>query len=137
MNRRVLLDTGFLVALANALDPDHAACVAIWSETRAQLFSVDGVLVEAAHVLRRERAGPAAAIHIALAAGTELVPVSEQRAERALALMQKYRDVPMDFVDALLVVVAEERNVREVFTLDRRGFGVYRAKGRERFRIFP
>jgi predicted nucleic acid-binding protein len=51
--------------------------------------------------------------------------------------MEKYRDVPMDFVDALLVVTAEERGVRDVLTLDRRGFEAYRAHGRERFRVVP
>jgi predicted nucleic acid-binding protein len=51
--------------------------------------------------------------------------------------MDKYKDVPMDFVDALLVSLAEERGIRDVLTLDRRGFETYRAHGRERFRIFP
>ena len=51
--------------------------------------------------------------------------------------MDKYRDVPMDFVDAELVAVAEERGVRDVLTLDRRGFSAYRARGRERFRMWP
>ena len=70
-------------------------------------------------------------------AATELVPTTRERAQRAVALMDKYDDVPMDFVDALLVTVAEERNVRDVLTLDRRGFETYRANGRERFRILP
>jgi predicted nucleic acid-binding protein len=51
--------------------------------------------------------------------------------------MAKYRDIPMDLLDAMLVVVAEEHGIREVLTLDRRGFNAYRAKGRERFRVFP
>ena len=51
--------------------------------------------------------------------------------------MDKYHDVPMDFVDGQLVAVAEERNVRAVLTLDRRGFETYRANGRDRFQILP
>ncbi len=70
-------------------------------------------------------------------AATELVPTTRERAQRAVTLMDKYHDVPMDFVDALLVTVAEERNARDVLTLDRRGFETYRANGRERFRILP
>lgn len=50
--------------------------------------------------------------------------------------MKKYADVPMDFVDALLVVVAEEHKVHDVLTLDRRGFMTYRV-GRERFCVLP
>ena len=70
-------------------------------------------------------------------AATELVPTTRERAQRAVTLMDKYHDVPMDLVDALLVTVAEERNARDVLTLDRRGFETYRANGRERFRILP
>jgi hypothetical protein len=131
-----LLDSGFVIALANAQDPDHERCVEVWRGLRAQLLSVDGVLVEASYLLRKERAGPQAVVGIVFGAGTELVATTEERARRALLLMNKYRDVPMDFVDALLVVIAEERNVREVLTLDRRGFETYRA-GRDRFRLFP
>jgi predicted nucleic acid-binding protein len=135
--RRALLDTGFVVALVNARDPDHARCVDVWRDLRAQLFSVEGVLVECAHLLRKAPGGASAAVHLVYQSGTQLVPPSEDRAKRALGLMEKYRDIPMDFVDALLVAVAEERNVRDVLTLDRRGFDAYRANGRERFRVLP
>jgi len=37
-------------------------------------------------------------------------------------------NVPMDFADASLVVAAEALNTRKVFTIDRKDFGVYRAR---------
>lgn len=137
MAERALLDTGFVVALVNADDPDHAACVAVWSECRAELHTVEGVLVEAAHLLRRTRGGVSAAAHLLLESQARIAPATTAAIERALALMEKYRDVPMDFVDARLVALAEETGIRDVLTLDRRGFGAYRARGRERFRIAP
>ncbi len=33
-------------------------------------------------------------------------------------LMTKYRDLPMDLADATLIVAAEKRRLRRVFTLD-------------------
>lgn len=133
-----LLDTGFLVALLRADDSDHERCVEVWNELRApRLISVEGILVESAHLLRRLRGGAAAVAGLVYGAATELVPTTRERAQRAVTLMDKYHDVPMDFVDALLVTVAEERNARDVLTLDRRGFETYRANGRERFRILP
>lgn len=136
VTRRALLDTGFIVALVNELDPDHEACVDVWRELRVQLVAVEGVLVEAAHLLRKARGGVEAAVGLIFGAGTELIATTQARADRAVVLMKKYRDAPMDLVDAMLVVVAEERNVRDVLTLDRRGFETYRV-GRERFRIRP
>jgi predicted nucleic acid-binding protein len=134
--RRALLDTGFVVALVNQADPDHERCVEVWRGLRTQLLSVDGVLVEAAHLLRRSPGGPAGVVGLVFGAGTELLATTEQRASRAVALMRKYADVPMDFVDALLVIAAEEHKIRDVLTLDRRGFLTYRV-GRERFRLLP
>lgn len=137
MARRAVLDSGFVIALLRREDPDHLRCVEAWRDVRAQLVSVEGILVECAHMLRRTRGGATAAVNLVYAAGTEIVPTTEKRARRALALMDKYHDVPMDLVDAMLVTVAEEHNIRDVLTLDRRGFETYRANGRERFRIVP
>ncbi len=135
--RPVLLDTGVIVALTNRDDPDHARCVAVWATLRAPLVTVEGVLVEAAHMLRRAPGGPAAVIGLVRASGAEIAEPTDARYDRALALMAKYHDVPMDLVDALLVALAEERKSSEILTLDVRGFGVYRIGGRGRFRIRP
>jgi predicted nucleic acid-binding protein len=132
-----LLDTGFLVALVNQADPDHRKCVEAWGSVRAPLVTTEGVLVEAAHMLRRAREGARAAISLVRASGATVVEPSDERYERALVLMEKYRDVPMDFVDATLVALAEERRARDVLTLDHRGFTVYRFGGRGHFRIVP
>lgn len=137
MARRALLDTGFVVALVNAADPDHERSVEVWRDLRAQLFSVEGVLIECAHLLRRTKRGAAAAVHLLEDAGVRLVPMGDLGSKRPLDLMEKYRDVPMDLVDALLVAVGEKHGIREVLTLDRRGFDTYRANGRERFVVLP
>ena len=71
------------------------------------------------------------------AAGTEIVPMRDIGAERPIALMEKYHDVPMDLVDALLVALGETSGVNLVLTLDRRGFETYRLRGRQRFRLLP
>jgi hypothetical protein len=51
--------------------------------------------------------------------------------------MERYSNVPMDLVDAMLVATAEEMGVEEILTLDRRGFETYRIGGRRRFEILP
>ena len=53
------------------------------------------------------------------------------------ALLKKYSDQPMDFADATLVHVANRENVTEVFTLDRRDFGVYRLRQGKSFTVLP
>ncbi|MGO8995167.1 MAG: type II toxin-antitoxin system VapC family toxin [Polyangiaceae bacterium] len=137
MARTVLLDTGFLVALVNAKDPDHVRCAEVWGGLRARVVTVEGVLIEAAHLLRRTRGGQAAAMSLGVAVEAEIVPLDAARLDRAAALMSRYRDAPMDLVDALLVVSAEQLSITEVLTLDRRGFGAYRIGRGKTFSILP
>ncbi|PYR98840.1 MAG: pilus assembly protein, partial [Acidobacteria bacterium] len=48
----------------------------------------------------------------------------------------KYSDLPMDFADSTLVVLAEELDTNLLFTVDR-DFQVYRIRGRKAFRVLP
>jgi hypothetical protein len=52
-------------------------------------------------------------------------------------LMKKYRDQPVQFADASLVQVANRLGLDELFTLDRRDFGVYRLTRNRPFKILP
>ena len=65
------------------------------------------------------------------------MPQSHESLSRAIVLMEKYKDTPMDFADATLVVLAEEADIDEIFTLDMRGFQAYRIHGRKLFKIGP
>jgi len=56
--------------------------------------------------------------------------------ERMLALMQQYRDSPMDLADASLVATAEALHLQRIFTLDRH-FHAYRIHGRDAFEVVP
>ncbi len=126
-----LLDTGFLVALVNRADPAHARCVGTWRSVQGPFVSTEGVLVEAAWLLRKTKTGFAQVTGLVQAVGTVFPPLTAARLKRCEGLMEKFADVPMDSTDALLVALAEEFDVRRVLTLDRRGFRVFRtAKGR-------
>jgi hypothetical protein len=50
-------------------------------------------------------------------------------------LMEQHRNVPTHYADATLVTLGEDLD--SVFTLDHRGFGVYRLRGRRSFQIVP
>ena len=54
-----------------------------------------------------------------------------------MQMMSKYSDVPMDYAEATLVAAGEALGIRDVLTLDRKGFSVSRYASRGAFRIFP
>ena len=65
-----------------------------------------------------------------------MVPSSEISLKRCRTLLEKYSDLPMDFADATLVVLAEELNANKVFRFDS-AFQIYRIRGRKHFQIVP
>lgn len=101
------------------------------------VLSTEAVLTEATHLLSRVHGGRAAAIEFFLAGAATLVPSSSASLRVCQDLVQKYADLPMDFADASLVVLAEDLGTNLVFTTDFRDFEVYRIKGQRRFQIFP
>ena len=133
----LLLDTGALVALLHNGDRDHARCAQVLEGFRGTLLTTEPVLSEAMYLLGRARGGRAACLEFFARGGATLIPQSRGSLLRCQALMTRYENVPMDFADATLVALAEELGTPRVFTLDRRGFGVYRIGRRERFVILP
>jgi predicted nucleic acid-binding protein len=53
----------------------------------------------------------------------------------AAELMERFSDTPMDYADASLVLLAEALAVRDILTLDRRGFSTYRTWRRHAFSL--
>src|ERR1700694_1640158 len=65
-----------------------------------------------------------------------LAEVKSSMLARMPALMEQYSDLPMDLADASLVALAEERHLRDVFTLDR-DFRVYRLPDGNELSLLP
>jgi predicted nucleic acid-binding protein len=103
----------------------------------AHPLTVEGVLVEAAFLLRGVRGGIRAAVELLDAAEAEFFPCDHEVRQRALALMEKYQAGRMDLVDGLLVACAEARRTFDILTLDVRDFSIYRPLGTRRFNLHP
>lgn len=137
MANELLLDTGALVALLDRSQSRHAEVAEFFGAWTGHVVSTEAVLTEATHLLGRVPGGRRACLDFFLAGGAVLVPATLQSLRRCRELLEAYADVPMDFADSTLVVLAEELGTSRVFTTDRRDFSVYRIRGRKRFRIDP
>ena len=138
--RGVLVDAGPLVAVLDESDGDHQRCVSILKRLSDPMITTWPVVTEAMYLLGQTQ-NPLDSQEALLAMlDRQLVLVVELRREdlpRLRALIRKYRDLPMDLADATLVRVAEREAVRQVFTLDKRDFQVYRVGRRETLTIIP
>lgn len=137
MAGELLLDTGALVSLLDRSQTLHGACTRLFESWEGPVVSTEAVLTESAHLLGRVHGGQQACLDFFLAGGAVLVPCSASALRRSRELIDKYADLPMDYADSTLVVLAEALGTNLVFSTDRRDFEVYRIDGRKRFRIVP
>ena len=135
--RNALLDTGPFVALLDKSEHNHERCADFFREFRGKIFTTEPVLTETLYLLNSTIRGQRNGIDFIVQGGAALVPQSRESLSRAMVLMEKYRDIPMDFADATLVVLGEELGIDEVFSLDLKGFGAYRMSGRKAFKVWP
>ena len=137
MAGELLLDTGALVSLLDRSQKHHQVSADFFRDWDRPVVSTEAVLTEATHLLGGSPGGRQACVDFFLSGGALLVPATTASLRRASALVSQYADLPMDYADATLVVLAEELDTNLVFTTDRRDFAVYRIKGRRRFEILP
>ena len=133
----ILVDAGPLVSLADRTDAHHAACVTALERMSGPLATVWPALTEAIYLVQRWPRAQAEILSLVETGALRVLSVGREDVPRIRALMEKYRDLPMDLADAALVRVAERERVRTVFTIDRRDFAVYRPLGLGKFKIVP
>ncbi|MGD0959631.1 MAG: PIN domain-containing protein [Methylomonas sp.] len=135
----IIADTGFWVGLFDKSDSNHTVCKQFLSQCKEPLVTTAPVLTETVHLLNQRHYQKIALNFLALLiqlqnkqlftifeAGNTLLP-------RQFELMRQYEDLPMDFADASLVVLAEHLGHGRIVSTDKRDFGAYRWKNRQPF----
>ena len=137
MANELLLDTGAFVALVDRSEKRHAECVAALENWTGAIVTTEAVVTETLYLVGPRWSAQKVCVEFLLRGAFLLAPLSLASLKRVFALMERYRDVPMDFADATLVALGEELETERVFTLDRRGFSTYRLNRRRAFQIVP
>ena len=122
----LIVDTGPLVSLLDATDPDHVRCTQLLQETSEPCVVPVCVLVEVEDLLRPWPEAFKALLAEFAGGGLELLELPTQWLLRAGELVDQYRDLPLGLVDASVVAATEMLNEPKVATLDRRHFSVVR-----------
>ena len=133
----VLIDSGPLVALIHADDRQHTRCTETLKTLTDPMSTVWPAFTEAMYLLGFSWQAQDALWEFVRRGALTFQPLDQSDVERMGELMKKYRDLPMDLVDAALVRVAEREKIRRIFTLERADFLVYRPRGFESFELLP
>lgn len=135
--RRVLVDTGPIVAILSRRDQFHRACVEALRHLPGPLFTCWPVITEAAWLLRRDPSSVHQLLNSIDTGFLELLPLTSADAKPIAAVLKKYRDTRIQLADAALVHLASRNGLDTIFTLDQRDFSVYRLPKGRVFRVIP
>jgi len=138
MDGRAIVDTGYLVALLNASDEHHGWASSQLPTLRGPWLTAEACISEATFLL--EHAGRAAAERLfewldkGLLVSKHLLPgeLASVRAE-----LFRYHDRWVDFADACVVHLSDERPRLPVVTVDSKDFAVYLRARRGRRLLAP
>ncbi len=135
--KRVLADTGPIVAILSRRDQYHKTCVEALRDLPGPLFTCWPVITEVAWLLRRNANAIQQLLNSIEVGLFEILALTTEDAKPIAAVMKKYRNIRIRLADAALVHLAARDGVDTVFTLDRRDFSVYRLPRGRAFRILP
>lgn len=136
---RLLVDSSFLVGLANPRDRSHQVCAAFIQSGFYEYLVPTVTIPEATHLLN-SRMG-----HFLMRGFVQQMQnpfwqfqqLTTDDFGRASELLTQYRDAELDIVDCVIVAQAERLNITTILTLDRRDFSIIRPKHTPFFNILP
>jgi uncharacterized protein len=132
-----LIDTGAILAIVEADDQWHSACLQALQSVRIPLLTTEAVLTEMFHLTGKNPHNIEKAWKFVRSGALTVHPMSDSDLPDLHALMAQYKDRPMDFADATLVHLAARESLSLILTVDRDDFATYRIGGRKRFTILP
>lgn len=131
MPNSVLVDAGPLIALFDKDDRYHLEMMAFVRNGKFRFVTTTAVMTEVSHMLDFSAKAQIHFLEWVMREGVILHEITQHDIGRIMELIQKYKDLPMDFADATLVVAAERTGMRKIISIDS-DFDVYRLPGKER-----
>jgi predicted nucleic acid-binding protein len=127
----IVADTSAIIALVDADDCHHRVLLELFREDPDAWILPWAVLPEIDYLLMNH-VGPEAELAFVrdLAEGLYTVEWEESDLGRARELCERYSDLRLGLVDAVVVAVAERLGASAIATLDVRHFGVIEIRGR-------
>jgi predicted nucleic acid-binding protein len=134
-----LLDTGFLYALINQRESRHLDVLKAAETIQGTIYLPTVVTTEVAYLVQRDLGSQALADFVDMLAKESFVLVEPNPLDyqRAAAVIRQYADSHIDFVDAVLVAIAERLNIQRVLTIDTRHFRLFRPNHCIAFELLP
>jgi len=134
-----LMDSGFLYALIDETDSHSRNVKNSLREVYEEVMLPVPAITETAHFVLKNLGTTALANFLEGLPEMNVIfetPLAEDY-KRAAEILRKYNDANIDFVDAVIVAIAERLNITKILTVDRRHFGAFKPRHCAAFEILP
>jgi predicted nucleic acid-binding protein len=120
----------YWLALGDKRDKHHQRAVIFAQTCKERMITTHAVMTEVCHLLL-ERQGVKAQLQFMemyRLGAFDVFEIKEIHKERLVELMKQYANLPMDFADASMVLLAEHLGHGRILSTDQRDFHTYRWK---------
>ncbi|MEM8777836.1 MAG: PIN domain-containing protein [Cyanobacteria bacterium P01_G01_bin.49] len=137
MDRKVIADTSGIIAFLDRDDHYHSLAVNIVANY--QIYIPVTVLLEVDYLATKYLGERVARSFIEdLGDGSfNYLNIESNEIDKITKLMKRYKDLPLGFVDASLVVLVERHQIQSILTLDRRHFNLIQSEQVKYLEILP
>ena len=137
MDRRIIADTSGIIAFLDRDDHYHSSVVDVIKNH--QIYIPVTVLPEVDYLATKYLGERVARSFLEdLADGYfNYLPIELDEINQTTKIMERYKDLPLGFVDASLVILAKRYQIRKILTLDRRHFHLIQSDFIKYLELFP
>ncbi|NSW89222.1 MAG: PIN domain-containing protein [Firmicutes bacterium] len=116
--KKYLIDAGPLIALFDKDDSYHDKVKSFFKTLEGRLVTSLPVITEVLHLLDFNVNVQLDFLKWIERGALKIYPITKDHISKIIELSEKYRDMPMDFADATMIVISEIENIRDIITLD-------------------
>ena len=129
MLNTILIDAGPIIALFDKDDGYHTKVVSFIKNKKYKFVTTMAVITEVTYMLDFNIEAQILFLEWIMKEGVIIHEIHQQSFARIIELTKKYKDMPIDFADATLVVAAETTGIKKIISIDS-DFNIYRLPGK-------
>ena len=130
MLNEILIDAGPIIALFDKDDSYHEKIIHFIEDKKYKFITTTAVITEVSHMLDFNVYVQIQFLEWIENDGIKLHEVKQKDIIEIIEMTKKYKDRPMDFADATLVIAAKRTGIKKIISIDS-DFDIYRLPGKE------
>ena len=116
--KKCLIDAGPLIALFDRDDKFHISIKDFIKRFKGRLYTSWPVITEVLHMLDFSVNTQIDFLKWVRKGALDIKQITTEDISRIIEFSEKYSDIPMDFADASLIIIAESESIKEIISID-------------------